>query len=177
MVLETEQERAAKMAARKRPVWGEIIRVAAKASLAGLQPQYIKAPKGVESRREDGWQGMLNIARAAGEDWERRAVAALMEDAAGYEHKPSASQSLLIRAAESLKAWTHDNISRTELATRLGLATGKESEGAMRAQLHLAGLPIRGVKRDGKTKKGYRVAELREVASRAGFGKVTGEGE
>lgn len=126
--------------------------------------QYIEAPKGTDSRVEDMWQPLLNVARHAGPAWEKRARDALVE--LHDEDGPEMTQELrLIKLIyERTRNWKRKDITNAELTVLLG--SDSEYQPRRRGRI-LSSFGIKPKKRDDE--RFIWLADVDTAARRLGF--------
>jgi len=126
-----------------------------------IQPTYIQCPDGTESRVEDMWQPLLNIARLGGSKWEQRALEALIDLHNEDDRNVPDEVVLLKRVHELTNGLAADAISGTDLDKLLG---GKYDSG-QRGRL-LASLDVKTYKSGSQRK--YRLEDVRDAWKRWG---------
>lgn len=181
MQKETEDERDAQMPARQKdlPELQEVFRQwlvypnlndMNKGEWPKLTPTYIKAPKGTESRTEDMWQPLLNIAQHAGGKWPERAREALAElhDDSG----PSLTReiALLQLVYDRTRNWKRKDITGPELTQQLGSDCPFDPRNRGRI---LSAFGIRSRKRDGE--RFISIGDVELAARRMGLRDKRGQ--
>jgi hypothetical protein len=159
---ETKVERANQMKARMAPL--PYLQKELEPWTKKLQPVYIPCPDGTESRVEDVWQPLLNVARLGGPKWEKRAMEA-MSDLHGDEERDSPEAvELLNRVYELTHKLTDVSISGPDLDKMLqGGGIVPKSE-ATRRGMALSSLGVKAVKSGSERK--YLLDDIKEAWGR-----------
>ena len=128
-----------------------------------LQPVYIPSPDGIESRVEDMWQPLLNVARFGGPDWEKRALEAIIDIHGDDERSTPEAVDLLKRVHELTCGLAASTISGPDMDKLLGAGLVYMYEARQRGKL-LASLGVKTYKSDGQRK--YRLEDIKEAWGR-----------
>lgn len=134
-------------------------------------------PDELSDRSQDNWEPLLAIASCAGPQWVARATAAALKMSVASEAQGSASNDLLADMREVLRGHLEANISTTDLIEKLSKHPDMDWETYYRGKpitsrqlakyLSVYDLKPRTARqKNGKTPKGYYMAELQDVFAR-----------
>jgi hypothetical protein len=168
---ETEEERALQMPERLKPFDHEAFRLRMRRWLRGAKAEYIKAPKGTDSRTEDIWQPLMVVAKHAGGDWPERARQAMAELQAQQDTKEDETkeQKLLRRVVGVCRGRTGKGIASTELDALIGVNEDTTPNKVQRGiWLRNLGLKSRNLTwtKGGPQVPGYAFEDVQQVAKR-----------
>jgi hypothetical protein len=159
---ETKAERASQMEARMGPL--PDLRDKLGAWTKEIQPIYIPSPEETESRVEDMWQPLLNVARLGGPEWEKRALGALIDIHSDEDRDDPEAVELLRRVYDLTHGLASDTISGPDLDRLLqGGSIILKSEATQRGSL-LVSLGVRTYKSGDQRK--YRLEDIKEAWGR-----------
>ena len=127
-------------------------------------------PEQLVNRGADKWRPLLAIAEAAGEDWAKRARAAISELQTEEEDRP-AHIKLLCRVATIIQDWPDAMIPSGDLDRAIAKLRAREDLGELSAKRRAQLLKDVGLKperfwRGDKQLRGYRVSDIKKAAER-----------
>lgn len=164
---ETPAERTAQLEERGKPLPSDLTeRLAGWA--AAVQNTSIRAPKGTESRTEDLWQPLLNVARLAGPEWEEKALQAIVAFNDPTARPEGKEVRLLRRVVDAVQGMEGQGIYSTLLDLKLSVAEGAELTPVARGlMLKRVGLEAKSrIWETGKKQaKGYAFDDIQRAAA------------